>query len=568
MNIFQHPRWGKLLSTITRIKPRANKAKTSVTGNIKPKISKMQAQVITKFKSQASRVKEFLAENIQSKFIKVKRRVVTSIKPGLNKVKARLDTGLKPQINKFKLKMPNIKLPFANMKFLQANISQLGIILMLGIFVTTGMIGSIYAADTEETIATTVKAHRVLLNGREAGYVCDQQSAHIVMEEVLQDAAEYYDMEVTTEHNLSFEEVTIVPEQLSTKAELEQSLRLFSQINVNAYVVYANDEIIGTLKHKEDAEQMLNNIMAQYTNDIEQLENVSFQEDVKIVPTPVAFHEVQDIQTVEAKIHEGQETVEEYIVKEGDTFWSISKQFQIDHEELIQMNADVNPDKLQLGQKIRLSYPKSLLNVVTTEVIEYEKSIPFQTETKKDSSMFSNQTKVIQDGKEGLKNVEARIIKVNGIEQEKEILSETIIEEPVNKIVAKGTKTPVTKGSGKLSWPVKGRLTSRFGRRWGRMHRGIDIANSKGTPIYAADSGKVTFSGWEGAYGNLVKIDHGGGMVTYYAHMSKRAVSKGNSVSKGQLIGYVGSTGRSTGPHLHFEVRINDVAKNPLNYLP
>jgi murein DD-endopeptidase MepM/ murein hydrolase activator NlpD len=444
----------------------------------------------------------------------------------------------------------------------------LGIILMLGIFVTTGMIGSIQAAAPEEVISSTIKAHKVVLNGREAGYVCNQESAQIVMDEVLQDAAENFGMEVVTEHELAFSEVTIAPEQLSTKADLEQSLRELSEISVNAYVIYANNEKIGTMRSQEDADQLLDDIKAQYIEDETQLEDAFFQEEVEVIPTPVSFHEVEDIRVVEARIMEGQETVEEYTVVEGDTFWSISKKFQIDHDELTLMNADVEPDKLQLGQTIRLSYPKSLLNVVTTQVVEYEETIPYQTETQEDSSMFSNESKVIQDGKEGLKYVEARVIQVNGIEQEREILSEEVIEEPVNKVVKKGTKPPVNKGTGRLSWPAQGRLTSRYGRRWGRMHNGIDIANSKGTPIYAADSGKVIFSGWSGGYGNMVKIDHGGGMVTYYAHLSSRSVSNGSSVSKGQLIGYMGSTGNSTGSHLHFEVRINGSSRNPFNYLP
>ena len=122
--------------------------------------------------------------------------------------------------------------------------------------------------------------------------------------------------------------------------------------------------------------------------------------------------------------------------------------------------------------------------------------------------------------------------------------------------------------AGRLAWPTKGRITSRFGRRWGRLHKGIDIANSKGTPIYAADSGTVTFAGRQGGYGRMVKISHGGGLTTLYAHMSSIKVKSGQKVSKGQVIGYMGSTGNSTGPHLHFEVRVNDNPKNPLKYLP
>jgi murein DD-endopeptidase MepM/ murein hydrolase activator NlpD len=98
------------------------------------------------------------------------------------------------------------------------------------------------------------------------------------------------------------------------------------------------------------------------------------------------------------------------------------------------------------------------------------------------------------------------------------------------------------------------------------MHEGLDIGASTGTEILAADSGMVSFAGWNGGYGYLVKIDHGGGKETRYGHMSKIACKVGQTVTKGDVIGYVGSTGVSTGPHLHFEVRINGVAKNPLDY--
>jgi len=118
-----------------------------------------------------------------------------------------------------------------------------------------------------------------------------------------------------------------------------------------------------------------------------------------------------------------------------------------------------------------------------------------------------------------------------------------------------------------LIWPVQGVLTSPFGMRWGRMHEGIDIGAPQGTPIYAAAAGTVNYAGWEGGYGNLTLIDHGNGLATAYGHQSQLAVSGGQTVSRGQLIGYVGSTGHSTGPHLHFEVRVNGVPNDPLAYL-
>jgi murein DD-endopeptidase MepM/ murein hydrolase activator NlpD len=117
-----------------------------------------------------------------------------------------------------------------------------------------------------------------------------------------------------------------------------------------------------------------------------------------------------------------------------------------------------------------------------------------------------------------------------------------------------------------LIWPVSGPVVSGFGMRWGRMHTGIDIGVGYGTPIHAAASGTVIFAGWMGGYGNFVIVDHGGGLSTAYAHQSSIAVG-GGTVSQGQVLGYVGCTGHCFGPHLHFEVRINGSAVDPLGYL-
>ena len=112
-------------------------------------------------------------------------------------------------------------------------------------------------------------------------------------------------------------------------------------------------------------------------------------------------------------------------------------------------------------------------------------------------------------------------------------------------------------------WPARGTVTSEYGSRWGRLHAGIDIAGPTGTPIWAAKAGSVVVAGTQSGYGNTVVIDHGGDMTTLYAHQSRLAVSSGQSVSQGQVIGYIGSTGRSTGPHLHFETRYGGSPRNP-----
>lgn len=130
------------------------------------------------------------------------------------------------------------------------------------------------------------------------------------------------------------------------------------------------------------------------------------------------------------------------------------------------------------------------------------------------------------------------------------------------------TTTTRPPGSPSFTWPVSGTVTSGFGPRWGRMHNGIDIAASTGTPIGAAAAGEVFFVGWLGGYGNTVLVDHGNGYTTLYAHQSELLASEGESVSAGTTVGLVGSTGNSTGPHLHFEVRVWDTPHDPLLYLP
>jgi len=122
-------------------------------------------------------------------------------------------------------------------------------------------------------------------------------------------------------------------------------------------------------------------------------------------------------------------------------------------------------------------------------------------------------------------------------------------------------------GSGQFSWPVSGSVTSGFGSRWGRMHEGIDIAVGQGTPVHAAAAGTVIYAGWMEGYGNLVAIDHGNGLSTAYGHNSALACAVGQTVSAGQVIAYSGSTGHSTGPHVHFEVRVNGSPVDPLGYL-
>ena len=190
--------------------------------------------------------------------------------------------------------------------------------------------------------------------------------------------------------------------------------------------------------------------------------------------------------------------------------------------------------------------------------------------------MYQGQSKVLDAGTPGEQVVTADVAYLNGVEQEREVLSTEVTREATNKVIAVGTKVrPSWLPTGSYIWPVYGHITSSFGYRsiFGSYsyHSGLDIATAYGTTIKASDGGTVIWSGtgtgsnW--SYGKYVIIDHGNGVQTYYAHCSSLLVSTGDKVYQGQAIARVGSTGRSTGNHCHFEIKINGTSVNPLAYL-
>lgn len=211
-----------------------------------------------------------------------------------------------------------------------------------------------------------------------------------------------------------------------------------------------------------------------------------------------------------------------------------------------------------------------LLTVSTSEIQIFSQTVFYETVYEEDPTLYKGETKVKTEGVNGEARVTAQIFRINGEEVDRIILSEVETTAPVDQVILKGTKEkPSTAATGSFIWPTKGgSLSSSFGSRWGRQHKGIDIAAPYGTSVVAADGGKVIYAGYNSSgYGNLVKIDHGNGYVTYYAHNSSLCVSVGDRVAQGQLIAKVGSTGRSTGNHCHFEIRKNGTPVNPYSYV-
>nr|WP_240460888.1 M23 family metallopeptidase [Fictibacillus barbaricus] len=223
---------------------------------------------------------------------------------------------------------------------------------------------------------------------------------------------------------------------------------------------------------------------------------------------------------------------------------------------------------IRTGDSVTVTEKKPFTEVLVYKATRVQNEIPFQIEKQEDSTIEKGQTKTVQKGQNGLEDITFTVYNADNKLLQKDILKKEQVKAPVTEIQKIGTKVIPSKGTGTLSWPaVGGYISSHKGSRWGRQHKGIDIARPSERSILAADNGTVVFAGWDGDYGKKIIINHNNGMRTIYAHLNSLSVSTGDVVQKGSKIGVMGSTGRSTGVHLHFEVYENGDLKNPADYL-
>jgi murein DD-endopeptidase MepM/ murein hydrolase activator NlpD len=341
-------------------------------------------------------------------------------------------------------------------------------------------------------------------------------------------------------------------------------------MKANGKGIYVDGSLMAILDSEKTAEGILKDIQNEYLKKDSnvQYEKIGFAEDIVIKDVETKLGDIETRDKVLEYMLTGAVEKKYHVVQSGETFSEIAKMYGLKQSELQTTNPDVIPEKLHIGQEICLNQIVPLVTVQTTEIAQYKEEIPYDIAYENTASLFKNEQTVKSKGVNGEKDVVAEIVRNNGVEVSRNELSANILSQPVSQVVLVGTKEPPPLiGTGTFIYPIRGTLTSRFGTRWGRLHAGIDLAAPIGTHIKAADGGKVTFAGYNGALGYMVEIDHGGGRVTWYGHCSKLFVKKGDKVYQGQHIANVGNTGRSTGPHVHFEVHINGKAKNPLNYL-
>ena len=299
--------------------------------------------------------------------------------------------------------------------------------------------------------------------------------------------------------------------------------------------------------------------------------NISFPNTVEVVESYLPTSQVTTLEVAIDEVTKDKEQKKMYEVVSGDTLSKISQKTGISVEDLIDLNDSLESARstIRVGDELVITVPQPELSVARDELIYYEGTYEAPTEYIYNDSWYTTTEVTRQDPSSGYHKAVEKISYLNSEIVSKEVVMEEVVAEAIPKIVEKGTKVPPT-----YIKPISGgRITSGFGYRTATIrgmtsnHGAIDWGTPIGTTVVASCGGTVVHAGWMSSYGYCVFINHPDGKQTRYAHLSKVLVSKGQTVVQGQKIAYSGNTGVSTGPHLHFEMRINNTPVNPLNYL-
>jgi len=424
---------------------------------------------------------------------------------------------------------------------------------------------------------TQPNAYAVSYNGEIIGYVQDTASVDEALEVMKAGVMETTGLtEVTIDReglNVEQYKETTKDITFASAADLAAQLMEKKAYTCEAYSIVVDGTPVLAMASEADAQMILDKVLEHYSSANSKILSVEYKEQVEVVASDAKDIQIaSDIESGVNYILTGTEDPRTYIVQNGDTLWDIARANGMSSAELIAANPGFNPNRLKIGQELSLVAMKPFMTVTITEEVTQTEAIPYTTKYTNTDTMYKGQTEIITAGKNGTKEVVSKVISENGVIVSEEVLSETVIAEPVMATAYKGTKALVYTAQGRsvsLSNPMtKIQVSDHYGAsRGSRRHVGVDLRNPKGTPIYAAADGLVTFSGYKSSFGNLVIIDHGNGMTTKYAHCDTMTVSVGDTVSKGQKIATVGRTGNATGYILHYEVLINGKNQNPINYL-
>ncbi len=417
-------------------------------------------------------------------------------------------------------------------------------------------------------------ALEVEYNDKIIGYIA-RESDFDESEKIMQSRIVYEEYQPPLDTVPKYTLKIIDEENLSTINEIADELIAASGNEITeASGLYVDGVFYGAVEDAAPVHALLDGMLDEFRTGNEN-ERVDFVQDVQLskglylLSSLVEPEEMEEVLTSEIA---GEVT---YTVEAGDAPTLISQKMDIPYSQLKALNPGIE-EKLLVGQEVLISNRVNFLTVKRTVTEVYEEDVPFGTEEVVDANYAKGYQAVRSSGVLGKRLVTADVVYINGMEEDREEVSSLMVKEPVDQVVTVGTAEPIrvlsnsgssVSGTGGFLWPVDGgHITCGINGYWG--HTGLDIGAPRGTVIRAAASGTVVKAVRQYyAYGFHVKISHGNGIYTLYAHMSQLAVSYGDYVQQGQIVGYVGMTGNASGNHCHFEIIINGRFMDPTKYI-
>ncbi|MGG1659176.1 peptidoglycan DD-metalloendopeptidase family protein [Brevibacillus sp. NRS-1366] len=453
------------------------------------------------------------------------------------------------------------------------------------ISVAAGLVITVAAGASAQYYYTSniTSVYHVAINGQEIGVVSSPDVIHKWTDAKLEEEKAKNGLTLTLADYITFQEERTYKAPFDNEAAV-RALSDMADLKVQAVKLVVDGKAVGYLPDQKTADEVLARVKQKYSgipaapekravvaasmsaDQASPIKEVAFKENVEMQTESVAAAQILPAEKLEELLVKGTFQDMTHTVVEGDCIGCIAKKYGITSNDIYANNPGITENTLlQLGQKINVTAVRPFVTVQVKEELSQQETVAFSTQINNNDKLPKGETKVVQEGRDGSKMVKYEIVKENGQVVDRKVIKQDVIAQPVAKIMERGTKVIPSRGTGRLSWPAKGYISSGFGTRWGRLHKGIDIAGSGS--VLAADNGRVILAGWDGNYGKAVVIDHGNGMETLYGHLSTINVNVGDVVEQGKKIGVKGSTGDSTGVHLHFEVHQNGRVQNPMRFL-
>lgn len=410
-------------------------------------------------------------------------------------------------------------------------------------------------------------AYAVVVEGKTIGYVKSPEEYNRIINNVQGRAEDFWGSQLVINEDYSARRHLKWYPQFSSISTETQAEAAFTYV-ASGWEIVINGQQVLVVESQELAQELLDVVKNRYQPTGANRTLISMT-----VLDQVTINRVATCPELVACREEAMETILQghfsgHTVRRGESMAAIARSYNMTVQDLRKINPEVKNDWLREGQILNISSP--LLNIRTVETLETTESISPPIRYQTSSNVWYYQSRVIEAGTAGSRKVVYRIERVNGQEQRRVVVSQDVTRQPTTRVVATGTAVWPSRESGPFRWPLNtGRITDYYGnyQPWrSQRHTGVDIGAPQGTPIYAAADGKVTIAQWGATAGWYITIDHNNGYQTLYAHNSANLVSAGQWVKRGQVIGRVGSTGNSRGPHLHFEVRHNGNLVDPMRF--